>query len=321
LKVVVGYHGHCFDGMASAALLTRFLRERLPGAEFRYRGLDHQPGGSFVPEPWLEGEVNAVVDFRYSMSEKLTWFFDHHITGLVGNEERSHFDSDTTGQKFYEPTYGSCCKLISDRLREKFGFAAPELDVLVHWAHIIDTASFESPKQATDFTDPVMQWMVVIEAHGDEHFLGPAIAKLSQGVSLGDLVNEPPAKKLVDGVLRKHAEGRKLIDERARYEDGVIFFDLSNGSHERYSKFYPYALFPEARYCVAVSAGDKRIKVSVGSNPWAKVPRNRDISAICARYGGGGHAAVGAVSFGPQELDKAREAASEIVRDLRTHHV
>jgi nanoRNase/pAp phosphatase (c-di-AMP/oligoRNAs hydrolase) len=56
--------------------------------------------------------------------------------------------------------------------------------------------------------------------------------------------------------------------------------------------------------------------VSVGSNPWSPIPRTHDISSICARYGGGGHAVVGAVSLAAAEVDKARSIAGEIVSEL-----
>jgi nanoRNase/pAp phosphatase (c-di-AMP/oligoRNAs hydrolase) len=57
----------------------------------------------------------------------------------------------------------------------------------------------------------------------------------------------------------------------------------------------------------------------VGTNPWTKVPAGElaNIAAICERYGGGGHARVGAVSFAPDREDDARKAAAEIVTELR----
>ena len=42
-----------------------------------------------------------------------------------------------------------------------------------------------------------------------------------------------------------------------------------------------------------------------------------NLAAICERYGGGGHARVGAISFPPERADQAREAAAEIVAELR----
>jgi len=40
---------------------------------------------------------------------------------------------------------------------------------------------------------------------------------------------------------------------------------------------------------------------------------------VCERYGGGGHARVGAISFSPDHADKARAAAAEIVAELRAN--
>jgi len=42
-----------------------------------------------------------------------------------------------------------------------------------------------------------------------------------------------------------------------------------------------------------------------------------NLAEICERYGGGGHARVGAISFPPDQEAKAREAAAEIVAHLR----
>jgi nanoRNase/pAp phosphatase (c-di-AMP/oligoRNAs hydrolase) len=42
-----------------------------------------------------------------------------------------------------------------------------------------------------------------------------------------------------------------------------------------------------------------------------------NLAAICERYGGGGHARVGAISFPPDRSEEARQAAAEIVTELR----
>jgi nanoRNase/pAp phosphatase (c-di-AMP/oligoRNAs hydrolase) len=43
-----------------------------------------------------------------------------------------------------------------------------------------------------------------------------------------------------------------------------------------------------------------------------------NLAQVCERYGGGGHARVGAISFPPGQADQARTAAAEIVAELRT---
>jgi nanoRNase/pAp phosphatase (c-di-AMP/oligoRNAs hydrolase) len=70
---------------------------------------------------------------------------------------------------------------------------------------------------------------------------------------------------------------------------------------------------------VGLSRSSFRTKVAVGTNPWTKVPVENlaNLAAICERYGGGGHARVGAVSFPPDKEDDACKAAVEIAAELR----
>jgi hypothetical protein len=316
-SVVIGYHGHCFDGMASAALLTRVLRS-VEGQDLalNYRGLDHQPGGSHVPEALLTGDINAVVDFRYTTSSKLTWWFDHHISGLVGEQEREHFGSDVSGRKFYDANYGSCSKLIADTARTRFGVDMDDLAGLIQWADIIDTARFESAQMAVELREPALQLMTVIEVHGDDAFLAPRIERLANGAAIEELAAEPAVQALFLPLLKRHRVTCDGVRERATSTAGVVHFDLSDSGDDRYNKFIPYWLFPESRYCVAVTASRSRAKVSVGSNPWAPVPRTHNIAEICARYGGGGHQVVGAISLRADEIERARTIGAEIVAEL-----
>ena len=66
---------------------------------------------------------------------------------------------------------------------------------------------------------------------------------------------------------------------------------------EGYNKFIPYHLFPDSTYTVSVSPSSFRTKISVGSNPWTPVEPKHNLATICERYGGGGHARVGAISL------------------------
>ena len=106
------------------------------------------------------------------------------------------------------------------------------------------------------------------------------------------------------------------IKQRALSEDGVVFFDLVEDGIEGYNKFIPYQLFPESTYTVSVSTSSFRTKVSVGSNPWSAVPPSHNLATICERYGGGGHARVGAISFALGAVGEARRVAKEIAKEL-----
>jgi hypothetical protein len=312
----IAYHGHCFDGMSSAALATRVLRElEGPALRFRYCGLEHGPGGSHVPEAMLDADVNAVVDFRYSSSARLHYWFDHHATGLISDAEREHLAADTSGRKFFAPHYGSCCKLIADVAAQRFGLSFPELALLVRVADEIDAARFPDAQTAVELAAPALQLMTVIEVHGDDDFLAPRIAALAAGESLETLATAPDVQALFAPLRSAHVQMIDAFAASARRIGAVVAFDLVGSGRDRFNKFIPYYLQPDAAYAVAVTAGPQRAKISVGSNPWLPAGAH-DIAAICARFGGGGHRAVGAVSLAPEEVERARAIAEEIAREL-----
>jgi hypothetical protein len=238
------------------------------------------------------------------------------VSGLVGEQEHAHFAADRSGRKFYDAGYGSCSKLIADIATERLGVALPDLAETVAWADMIDAARFPDARTAVELAAPALQLMTVIEAFGDDRFLAPRIALLAQGASLAELAAESSVQKLAAPLRAQHDKTLETIRTVARCEGGVVAFDLVAGGSDRYNKFIPYYLYPEARYAVAVSASKTRAKVSVGSNPWWGAPPAHNIAQICARYGGGGHRVVGAVSLAPGEIDRARTIAREIVSEL-----
>ncbi|HMG02932.1 MAG TPA: hypothetical protein VK596_07345, partial [Edaphobacter sp.] len=79
----VFYHDKCFDGACSASVFTRFHRECVKTAsDFLYQGLVHRAGALFDEADFIDGE-NAIVDFKYSASKKVTWWFDHHLSAFL----------------------------------------------------------------------------------------------------------------------------------------------------------------------------------------------------------------------------------------------
>ena len=92
------------------------------------------------------------------------------------------------------------------------------------------------------------------------------------------------------------------VRQRAEQHGRVVLVDLTDEPLETIGKFVTYALYPTAVYSVIVGVLKNAAKISVGYNPWSGKPCDVDISAICARYGGGGHPFVGAVQFSGAEV-------------------
>src|SRR6266550_2138534 len=315
MKLRLLYHGHCFDGVASAATFTRFYKERIhPEAEVQYQGLLHRPGNLF-DEGWFDGDENAIVDFKYSSSPLLTWWFDHHQSAFLTPADEAHFQAEASPKKFLDTTSKSCTEFIARIARERFGFDDEPLQDLVHWAHIIDGALYESPAQCVELKEPALQLMQVIEADPDDQFIEHLIRELTVK-PLEEVANSEEVQRRFRPILEQHLKTLETIRRKASFKNGVVQVDLVDEGYEGFNKFIPYYLFSGATYSVALTRGSQRTKISVGSNPWAPHPRTHNIAKICERYGGGGHAVVGAISLKPDEVEKARTIIREIVAEL-----
>ncbi len=312
----VFFHNNCFDGLASAALFSYFYKKEICNkAAFQYEGLAHRAGQLFL-DIKFDGDENAIVDFKYSSDPRLTWWFDHHQSAFLSHEDELHFRSDKSGRKFHDPTYRSCTKFIVETVKRNFNFDSSRLEEVVRWADIIDGAQFEDARAAVELREPAMKLMMVIEGVRDPVRIRSLITEF-QEKSLEEIMAIPWVHDAFKPLFQAHLKSIEIICEKAQYTDGTIFFDVSDYELEGYNKFIPYYLFPQATYCVGVSLSSYRAKVSVGSNPWSPLPRTHNLAALCERYGGGGHPVVGAISFAPNELPKARRIGLEIVRELR----
>ena len=316
MKVRVCFHDKCFDGASSAAIFSRFYKECIhSGAEFMYTGMTHKASHPFE-DGIFDGDENAIVDFKYSSSPELTWWFDHHQSAFLTPEDAENFRNDHSGKKFYDPTYKSCTKFLATIATEKFGFDSEPLANLIYWGDIIDGAQFASPEAAVGLTEPATQLALVIEAAPEPDLVPKIIPSLGY-LSLAEMIQLPIVQKHLPGLLERHRKSIDIFRERSDFREGVIYFDVSDLDLEGYNKFVPYYLFPDALYSVGVSASPTRSKVSVGTNPWKESSADVNLASLCEKYGGGGHARVAAISFGPGDLVRARQAAQEIAATLR----
>jgi hypothetical protein len=315
MKLRILYHGNCFDGVSSAAIFTKFYRATVDaGAEIGYTPTMHRAGNAFDRNQF-DGEENAIVDFKYCPDDRLTWWFDHHQSAFLSPDDEQHFLADSSGKKFLDTKSASCAEFIARIAKEKFGYEDEFLGELIEWAHIIDGAFYENAAQCVELKSSALKLMQVIEGEKDPSFVEKIITMLTH-LKLDEIIENDEVKARLEPILEQHWATVELIKERSKHERGVVSFDLVGTGVEGYNKFIPYYFHPETTYVVSVSQSSFRTKISVGSNPWAPRPRTHNIAVICERYGGGGHAVVGAVSLKPDELEVARKYANEIIEEL-----
>jgi len=316
MKLRILYHGNCFDGVSSAAIFSKFYREKIDAsARIAYTPTMHRAGNAF-DRGQFDGDENAIVDFKYCADERLTWWFDHHQSAFLSKEDEVHFHADSSGKKFLDIDSKSCAEFIARIVKEKFGFEDDSLAELIEWAHIIDGALYESPAQCVELRSSALKLMQVIEGEKDPAFVEKIIRMLTEK-SLDEIIASDEMQVKLKPILDQHWRTVEVIKDRSISERGVVSFDLTGTGIEGYNKFIPYYFHPEVTYVVSLSQSSFRTKISVGSNPWAPRPRVHNIAEICERYGGGGHAVVGAVSLKPEDTELGEKYMREIIEELR----
>ena len=161
-----------------------------------------------------------------------------------------------------------------------------------------------------------MKLTMAIEAASEPGFVKQLIPLLAYR-PLGEILEQPFVASVLPPLLARHQRSIDILRQRSTEAEGTIFFDITDLNMEGYNKFVPYYLHPNSIYSVGLSKSSFRVKVSVGSNPWAKREPTVNLAKVCERYGGGGHARVGAISFEVTQEAAAAKAAQEIVEELR----
>ncbi len=316
MKLRILYHGNCFDGVSSSVVFTDFYRTIFDdSAEFFYTPVMHKAGNAFDREQF-DGDENAIVDFKYCPDERLTWWFDHHQSAFLSKADEENFLADTSGKKFLDTTSKSCAEFIARIAQEKYGYENARLAELIKWAHIIDGAFYDSPAQCVELRSSALKLMQVIEGEKDAKFVEQIIKFLTEK-SLDEVIELPEIQAKLVPILEEHWKSVELIKQKSVYDRGVVSFDLTEFPIEGYNKFIPYYFHPETTYTVSLTRSPFRTKISVGSNPWSPRPRTHNIAEICERYGGGGHAVVGAVSLKPEDLELGKKYMQKIIEKLR----
>jgi hypothetical protein len=299
-------------------VLFSHLFETLEGKShsLAYRACGYGSGQLKPDASVLQGEQNAILDYRFAASEKLSWYFDHHRTAFASPEDREFFDAHrSNGRYFFDADYSSCTKLIADIAADRFGLDSSGLNDLIQWADRIDSARFDSADQAINHDNPVLRLASVVEHYGDDTFLRRFVPEL-----LAKPVAEVAASADIEDRYKplgqKHERFVQRVREKCERLGRVVFVDLTEGVLESVGKFVTYALYPQSTYSVIVGLLKSGAKISVGYNPWCGNPREHDISEICARYGGGGHPVVGGIAFDKRDLERARAVARAIAEEL-----
>ena len=312
------FHDACFDGTTSAALFSAYYRDAIDrNVDVRPVGMVHRDGNPFDGVP-LDADDHACVDFRFCADPKMRWWFDHHPTAFQPETLREVFEREHQPTWFFDPHSPSCAGLIARTLEEKFQWKPPpHLVDAVKWADKIDAASFASAEEAVALVQPA-QRLAAWLAHGRSPLDTERYVEWLSRASLDEVAERPEVALQLAAVAAEREQELAAVKKLGVWHGDVVVFDRFDDVGARSPGFLGYLLFPRCLYAISATRTPSSIKISVGVNPWNKDARRHDIGDLCARHGGGGHAFVGGVTLRGDELPRARETLTQLVRELTT---
>ncbi|EDM80366.1 phosphoesterase, DHHA1 [Plesiocystis pacifica SIR-1] len=320
MRVHVLHHARCFDGAASAALFAAFARARhgKERLDLRFLPKQHRQGDPFDDGDFEGADEAAIVDFRYSQRPGLSWYFDHHRSAFQLPGDREHFEADTSGQKFHDPTAPSCTGYLARVVHEQFGVDLSAHAELIRWGEIIDSADFATPEVAVLYEQPAMHLAAWIQTASDPEAIAGFIEALLT-TPFERLAKADWVRALVEPRLASHREDIELLRRRVEVGAGVCVYDLVDDGPRVLSHFIPYYLDPSIRYSIGAYAHpDGDLRLSVGFNPWlAPETRRHDLAQLCEAHGGGGHPFVAGAAFALSQradLDRAVQGIASVLR-------
>lgn len=303
-----------FDGAASAAILTGFLEEVVGEKHNQLLPVNfHLESDWLYPQlPFLATDERfAIVDFLYHPSAEI--YFDHHSTAFKTGMYRYHFDKRKASLVQWDSTYGSCARLMYDRLHPIWA-SSDRLQELVAGADMVDQAQYPSVESYFDANHPAiainLAWGRLDDADKDRLIRTLAHDTLEAGLESVRMAFIA-AKLTQDDTLadyRQHVEPRGVVTITDVASEDVPFL-----------RFAPYLYYPQSLYSISVynSRDEKAVLVSLGKNPWIDF-EHAHLGGLAQRWGGGGHAYAAGMEFRASRHLNPYLAALGVVNECAT---
>ncbi len=303
------FHGGCFDGAMSAALMSHFLAEQGESIA-SLNACRYQSDFAAIWEGFVFKKPFAVLDFRYH--PQADWWFDHHGTTFLKADWQANFKSDR--QRYLDPDYPSCFGMTINFLKKHYHYQPSAiLQELEPWADKIDSADYQSAEEAVSIKSWVQELMLLNSNYDliDPDGYADLQKKIIENVASGEIKGllSGPYHSAVDQLKSRLWRSREVYKKEAVIKEKVSFMDQTV-EEILFDNFLGYSLFPQLPYSASISKSTTDFHLHIGRNPWFRPASTLHIGELMKKYGGGGHEGVGGAEV------KTKEEALRIIQEL-----
>ncbi len=274
-----------FDGIASAALISSVE----PIVEIRFA----EP--SDLQKDRVKVPAGAIISDLPFHSQCGKWF-DHHASAAPKKKFEGSF----------KPSEKSCARVIYDYYDNPF--LKERFSKMVDAADKIDTADYTKK----EILNPSGYYLLSLTLDAsvnetDSRGYRLLLIELLKRLPLEKIMEMPKVKQRAAGVLARLEEVKKLLPKFTKMEGKVAVVDyrknadLAKGSAGR---FLVYLQQPKCVASVRVrlsKAGNADI--GIGQNIFSRSMKT-NLGALCAEFGGGGHAAAAGCQVREEQADE-----------------
>lgn len=305
----VYFHSPCFDGIASAVLVTDWMESQ--------RGWSHSclhVVNYHLRNQWLAETLQrpcATVDFLFHPESD--FWADHHSTTFMGDSR-----PPVGKQEYfvYDRSAGSCAGLLWRHLMRVFGYRNRRFSELVQWAEKIDAARYDSVEETLSAGAPALRINAALsQSRGDDFPAG--LVRLLRTLSVSEVADFPEVKGRFERFKILSDLGLTRFKQASWLEDDIVVFDV-DAMDVTVNRYAPYQFYPQARYSAGVVRTSEGAKITVMRNPWLEF-KSAPLGEICERYGGGGHERVGAILLKGTNVVEAKKVLNHVVGEIRRY--
>jgi len=317
MKYDIYFHND-FDGLASAAILLNFLRDREDDIS-NYYPIEYP-----VDPKWFHKKFKRptiVVDFQYHPNAKI--WFDHHPTAFFKKSWEKNFKSKNLMR--WDASYKSCCHLIFDKLINDLNFKPPKfLNELVYCADKIDGALFASAKEALNLELIINQFDLLLDCLHPEIRTAKGAALTKKLINaLSKLSFEKAVRPTLETTMFKQCLKRfyysmNFYKKNLVKYGNTVFIDTTTNKKIIPLHLAPFYYYKKNLFTIRLVKENGRYKLGVSSNPWRRPKRPINIGQFLKEnFGGGGHIYVGGANFITKE--KMLSAMQKTIKFLNQH--
>ena len=319
MKYDIYFHGNCFDGAASAATLSHFLKLR--GDSYgKFIPLTHPVNKKWWRKLKMKSP-SAVVDITYHPRAKI--WFDHHPTTFIDKRWEKDFKASdikllTSNFKILDTKSPSCTGLIFRHFTKNFEIKAPKhIKELAKWADIIDRARFKNAREAMGFQQAALR---IAKSFVDKKPSLSYAKLLIKALSEKSMIFIDKLKPVRIRFLKHKRDFKKSMPEIKKHLVLRGKVTILYGMNKRLAgaRFASYYFYPQSKYSVRILKRGNKHVLSVGQNPWNPPRHPRIGQYLEKKYGGGGHSVAGSAAF-TKKNDALREALN--IADYLNKHV